>query len=712
MRKNKIAAIAALGVFCSALPLYSSAAVKVDTQPQMKDMAVSGFSLSAPRLDTMKSIESNVLAIAPAKGGIIGNPALKRGGEKLPESFDLRNSDKITSMKDQGAYGTCWAFSAVASGETSVVKSNPYVDLSELHTAYYAYYGDDQIPSEYDSVRDILESGGTCHMAVNLWSQWIGPVYESRLPYKNISFFNDNNAVDDMRNLSDYHMKNGYIFEFNDDRTDADEVNALVKKFLYEGNAVGVSYQSNDSKFYDSSFNSSRSNRRPKYANHAVTIIGWDDNFPKENFTLPAENDGAWLIKNSWGDDIYDDGYMWISYEDSSLCEFSVYELEDKNNYKYNYHHDTFVPLQSLFAGEDENVNQPSYMANVFTAEEEMQAEAVMINFPYAGIEYEITIYSGLTNAKNPVSGQASSVTRGIADVTGTVTVKLDEVVEIAAGERFSAVVKMYCEDNPYVVPIESALYLHDDELTQNVSLGTFTDYDGIKGNTGKSESFISSNGKSWDDITESDYTYNDNEKAEILEQLREQLFEDIYPEETDLLAEAEELYSGYKSAFEYYNLSITIGNVALKVLGNPVNTVDYSLDTGFVTEGELLELSAENGEKVYYSVNGGEFTEYTSPIEISGYNCIKTTVDFENYNSRGFIGADFIPEIGDANANGAIDSVDASLVLFHYADISTGGDGILGKAINDYSDANSDGIIDSIDASRILEIYAERSTS
>jgi C1A family cysteine protease len=66
----------------------------------------------------MKSIESNVLAIAPAKGGIIGNPALKRGGEKLPESFDLRDSDKITNMKDQGAYGTCWAFSAVASGES------------------------------------------------------------------------------------------------------------------------------------------------------------------------------------------------------------------------------------------------------------------------------------------------------------------------------------------------------------------------------------------------------------------------------------------------------------------------------------------------------------------------------------------------------------------------------------------------------------------
>lgn len=711
MRKNKIAAIAALGVFCSALPLYSSAAVKIDTQPQLKEMAVSGFSLSAPRLDTMKSIESNVLAISPGKGGISGNPALKRGGEKLPESFDLRVSDKITSMKDQGSYGTCWAFSAVASGETSVVKSNPSVDLSELHTAYYAYYGDDQVPNLFENTKEIIDSGGTCHMPVNLWSQWIGPVYESRLPYDNLGFFKDKNAVDEMKYLSDYHLKNGYIFEYDDDRTNTSEVNALVKKFLYEGNAVGVSYQSNDSKFYDSSFNSSRSNRKPKYANHAVTIIGWDDNFPKENFALPAENDGAWLIKNSWGEDIYNNGYMWISYDDRSLCEFSVCELEDKNNYKYNYHHDTFVPLQSLYAGGDESENQPSYMANIFTAEETMQIEAVSLYFPLAGTEYEIIVYSGISDESNPVSGKASTVTKGIADVTGTVTVKLDEAVEIAEGERFSAVVKMYCKDNPYVVPIESALYLHDDSYSRNMSLGTFTDYEGIQNNTGKLESFISADGKNWDDITEADYTYNDDEKAVILEQLREQIFDDIYPEETQYLAEAEELYTGYKTAFELYNLSITIGNVSLKVLGNPVNTVSYSLDSGFVAKDEKLELADGNGEKVYYSVNGGEYTEYTSPLEINGYNYIKSTVDFENYSERGFIGADFIPEMGDANANGAIDSSDASLVLSHYANVSTGGKGILGKAINDYSDANCDGVIDSSDASRIMEIYAERST-
>ena len=53
--------------------------------------------------------------------------------------------------------------------------------------------------------------------------------------------------------------------------------------------------------------------------NHAVSVVGWDDNYSKSNFLAgyqPKKN-GAWLVKGSWGVSSGTDGYYWISYEEA-----------------------------------------------------------------------------------------------------------------------------------------------------------------------------------------------------------------------------------------------------------------------------------------------------------------------------------------------------------------------------------------------------------
>ena len=709
MKKLRYAVAASLAAACTALPMYSSAAmIKIESEPAAKEASVGGFSLSAPRFSISDSIKYGKLVAAPEIRDVNADSDILEIGKTIPEYYDMRNHYPVSPVKDQGKYGTCWAHSAMASAESSVIKYNPEIDLSELHTAYYAYYGDDQVPT-FSEGEDILQIGGTTYLAANLLSQWIGPVNEMRLPYENINFMDDLATVENLRYMSDYHLKNAYVFDYNKDRTDVEEVNCIIKQFIYDGLAVDVSFQSEDGKYYSEKYNSTRSERKPRFATHSVTIVGWDDNFPKENFEVPAETDGAWLVKNSWGAESYDYGYMWISYDDRSLCEFAAFELEDAEKYKYNYQHDSFVPIQSLSA--TDSPDTPSYMANIFMAEKPFQLEAVSMYVPQGATEYEITVYSGLTDHSDVISGTPLVAASGTVDIPGNVTIELDRDIFICNREYFSIVIKLYCEDSPYVIPIESSLYLENDDYDEKISLGTFTTYEGIKANTNNGESFYSSDGIEWFDTSTEDYIYTDEEKMEVLEQLKEELFDGIYPEETELLEEAETLYGYYETAFDMADLGITIGNVSLKALGNPVNTVDFSHMSGYIPEDEKLELSVKDGSTVYYSLNGGEYIPYTEPIEIDGYGYVSATTDNLNYTERSYISADFVLEKGDVDASGAVDASDASAVLVHYASVSTGGEGTLKKAIFDYSDFNGDLVIDSADASDILVLYAERST-
>ena len=66
-----------------------------------------------------------------------------------------------------------------------------------------------------------------------------------------------------------------------------------------------------------------KSNDKNKLLDHTISIVGWDDNYSKENFKTPEgyipEEDGAYIVLNSWGADWGYDGYFYISYEDQNV---------------------------------------------------------------------------------------------------------------------------------------------------------------------------------------------------------------------------------------------------------------------------------------------------------------------------------------------------------------------------------------------------------
>ena len=212
----------------------------------------------------------------------------------IPESFDLRDKINI-KVENQGNLGICYAFTSLTSVETHLaLVHNDNVDLSEAHLAVNTYgvtAGGSFIPAEH-----------------NYYKNKIGPVYQTdgineniparryvkrtvSLPTINKSYTYTQEEILAARKLVKTHiMQYGSLYA---------SISSTIKR-----NEDGV-YVLN-AKFAD-------------IQNHAVSIIGWDDNFSKDNFPLNnrPKSDGAYLAMNSWGRGWGDNGCFWISYEDN-----------------------------------------------------------------------------------------------------------------------------------------------------------------------------------------------------------------------------------------------------------------------------------------------------------------------------------------------------------------------------------------------------------
>lgn len=709
MNIRRIAAASAAVIFSAALPLDSGAvsvSPSVSVSPE-KGISFGGASFSAPRFRADSESAYGGLIQIPETGALKGDDM----DSDIPAKFSLRGSEHLTPVRDQTGFGTCWAHSAAASAESSIAARVPYIDLSEFHAAYYTYFGGDQIEPQSTELSELLNSGGNIYYIGNLWSQWIGPVAEKSLPYGDLDFFSDDERTSKMKYAADYHMRSGYVFDFDSENSNRGEIGGLVKEFVYSGLAVDVSFCSDSVNFYSSTYNSTNSRKKPRFANHSVAIVGWDDYFPAENFNIPADRDGAWLVKNSWGEDFGDNGFMWISYDDRSLGEFAVFELDDAERYSKLFSHDTFVPMQSMSAADEPEIDSPTYAANVFTADETTQIEAVSTYISQPNTVCEVTVYTGLSDKSVPTSGAASATTRHTCELSGYQTIDLDEDVIVREGEDFAIVMRMQCPDSPFVTSIESCIVVTDENSGEVISLGANTDYYALKAHTAAQESLYSADGEVWEDMINGDYEMSEEEKWVVYEQLKEELYDGIEPEETELLADADEKAAMYSEIFSRGPLSLIVGNISLKALGNPVNTIDFSLPSGKVAVGETVAVSVKNGSTVWISVNGGEYVRYTELVEVNKFTEISATVDFNIYTKRTYVPPDFAGLMGDVDGSGAVDAADASLVLADYAALSTGRSPVISRFMEEYADMVGDEVIDAADASAILELYARLST-
>lgn len=368
--------------------------------------------------------------------------------DDIPSSFDLREGNSSLDIdaieigvENQRSTGICYAYATLTSAETYISK---YFlideDFSELHLAVLSSQG----------------SGGNFTSSYNNYlRKAYGPIDETYLSSEDIyEKYKNSTASTEETLIYEYCIDDDAIGE--DELTTAqtyatnlytDDLDYYVMDYV----SFSITGAKKSDSTYDETIEETRNNIKlqimeygsvttyidigtAKYntingyttlyvsedskddtIDHAVSIIGWDDDFSKENFADPEteeqpEEDGAFLVLNSWGSTwgAQKDGTFWVSYEDYFI-ESSIYGI-------------TAVAQEQVSAGEF----TVSLGATEYTYDGTEKEPSVTVRYDgdgngsyralTNGTDYEVT-YSNNVNA-----GTATVTVTGINRFSGTTT--------------------------------------------------------------------------------------------------------------------------------------------------------------------------------------------------------------------------------------------------------------------------------------------------
>lgn len=350
------------------------------------------------------------------------------GDVKLPSSYDYRKMGRAPQIGNQGSLGTCWAFASLKALESSLLPGKS-LELSVDHMTMHNSFSMSQ------------DAGGEYTMSMAYLLAWQGPVLESEDPY------GDGYSPDGLKPC--LHVQDIQILPAKD--YDA------IKQAVYRYGGVQSSlytsmrnYQS-ESVYYNRTTNSYCyiGDEKP---NHDSVIIGWDDNYSKDNFNMGLEGDGAFICTNSWGEDFGDQGYFYVSYYDTNIGVHNIVYtgVEPVDNYDHNYQSDLCGWVGQIGYGRDS-----AWFANAYTAGKGENLEAAGFYATDQNTDYEIYVARHLGEKADQTFGQRVKMAEGRLRYAGFYTIPLDQKIVLDDGEKFAIIVKITTPGTVHPVAIE-----------------------------------------------------------------------------------------------------------------------------------------------------------------------------------------------------------------------------------------------------------------
>lgn len=234
----------------------------------------------------------------------------------LPESYSSLELGYCTEVKTQ-TQNACWIYSTISSIESCFLRNNIFSEILDFSETHLDIWGSKRENGQ-GWQREPFDPGYT-DIPIGYLTSWNGPVYEDNTETN----FRVNSLVyltkNDMNKTKELIMKNGAV-----------TANFNTHSFAYSKDRCSYCLTDPISEI----------------SGHTISVVGWDDNYSKENFNgnYMPKNNGAWLCKNSWGNNNDIGGYLWISYEDYYLFSndffgysFGIdgYQFIEENDYLY-----------------------------------------------------------------------------------------------------------------------------------------------------------------------------------------------------------------------------------------------------------------------------------------------------------------------------------------------------------------------------------------